>query len=129
MIARPGAADLARLDPDGSFAARLIEDRSELARLAGRIDPESDAGREALANLERLAHRLAGAAGTFGHSEISEAALVLEDKVIAARAVDPADCAQAGSVAPRLADVASTLEKLANLLDRAGAALGPPAKP
>jgi HPt (histidine-containing phosphotransfer) domain-containing protein len=129
MTERPSAADLARLDPDGSFGARLIEDRAELARLAGRIDPRSDAGREALAELERLAHRLAGAAGTFGYPEIGEAALALEEWGIATRAVDPARSGKAGQASPGAARAASAVEALANLLDLAIAAQGPSARP
>ena len=84
MMKRPGPADLARLDPDGAFAARLAEDRLALARFADLLEynPTDD---DVLADLESLAHRLVGAAGTFGYPEISEAALALENGVHAAR--------------------------------------------
>lgn len=87
MAELPSAADLALLDPDGSFALRLAEDRAALGRLAGALDGTVPAGetRDGLAAIELIAHRLAGAAGTFGHAAVSAAALDLEDHVIALR--------------------------------------------
>ncbi len=73
----PTAADLALLDPDGTFAQRLAEDREALAALAA-APPDG----EALAAIQLLAHRLAGAAGTFGHAAVSDAALDLEQSVV-----------------------------------------------
>jgi len=84
QMKRPSAADLARLDPDGAFAVRLAEDRLMLARFADFLD-DNPADVDVLADLESLAHRLVGAAGTFGYPEISEAALALETGVHAAR--------------------------------------------
>jgi len=73
----PTAAELALLDPDGSFIRRLAEDQAVLAALgAGPFDDG------ALAGIQLLAHRLAGAAGTFGHAAVGAAALDLEEGVI-----------------------------------------------
>ena len=79
----PTAAELALLDPDGAFAQRLAGDRAALAALAPALEEAGDDG--ALAGIQRLAHRLAGAAGTFGHFVVGEAALDLEESVIALR--------------------------------------------
>jgi hypothetical protein len=63
----PDPADLAILDPDGSFVCRLSVDWDRLARLGdGLWAAPEDKRRLRLAELEELAHRLAGAAGTFG---------------------------------------------------------------
>ncbi|HEY1385296.1 MAG TPA: Hpt domain-containing protein [Dongiaceae bacterium] len=81
----PGAADLAVLDPDGSFVCRLRHDRDALARLAcGLWTTAEDARRARLAEIEELAHRLAGAAGTFGYERVGMAALELENDVATA---------------------------------------------
>lgn len=87
MAEAPRAADLALLDPDGSFALRLAEDRAALGSLARVLDGTAAAGetRDGLAAIELIAHRLAGAAGTFGHAAVSAAALDLEAHVIAQR--------------------------------------------
>lgn len=79
----PTAAELALLDPDGSFVARLAGDRAAFAALAARLEGGDDDG--ALAGIELLAHRLGGAAGTFGHAAVGAAALDLEEYVIALR--------------------------------------------
>jgi HPt (histidine-containing phosphotransfer) domain-containing protein len=80
------AADLLLLDPDGTFPARLAEDRGALARLARGLRAASPARRDhSLAEIETLAHRLAGAAGTFGYGAVGDAALELEHAVAAAR--------------------------------------------
>lgn len=92
----PTAAELALLDPDGSFTQRLAEDRVALAALARILEPAPvPPGDAALAAIQILAHRLAGAAGTFGHGAVSEAALALEDSVIGLRqgGVDAASAA------------------------------------
>jgi HPt (histidine-containing phosphotransfer) domain-containing protein len=69
----PGLAELRLLDPEGSFRDRLAADRAALAKAGSGRRP----GR-----LTTIAHRLAGAAGTFGYPEISDAALALEDAAI-----------------------------------------------
>lgn len=82
----PSAAELARLDPDGSFAGRLARDRADLARLAEALAEGASDGRDhILAGIEVLAHRLAGAAGTFGYTEAGAAAFDLEEAAIALR--------------------------------------------
>jgi HPt (histidine-containing phosphotransfer) domain-containing protein len=79
-------ADLALLDPDGAFAARLADDRGALAKLARNLQAASPAMRDrALAGIEVLAHRLAGAAGTFGYGAVGAVALELEHSIEAAR--------------------------------------------
>lgn len=110
MADGPSAADLALLDPDGTFALRLAEDRTTLVRLAGEIGTmEPGGGRpDCLAAIELVAHRLAGAAGTFGHAAVSSAALDLEDQVIALR-----------KGADNRSAVASGLAVLVGALDRA----------
>lgn len=99
----PTAADLALLDPDGSFRHRLASDLQILARFSAPALMPAD-----LAEIELLAHRLAGAAGTFGFAEVSDAALALEDAAIEARA---------GS--GRLGRLASGLGRLRRALERA----------
>jgi HPt (histidine-containing phosphotransfer) domain-containing protein len=76
-------AELALLDPDGSFAARLAGDRAALVALA-ETGRSSDAAETPglLAEMEVLAHRLAGAAGTFGYAAVGAAALDLEDSLV-----------------------------------------------
>lgn len=61
------AEDLRLLDPDGRFCQRLAADREALRAERARTD-----------ELAVIAHRLAGAAGTFGHPEIGDAAMALE---------------------------------------------------
>lgn len=87
MTEAPSAADLALLDPDGSFALRLAADRATLRELGGALAAPAPAGARSdrLAALERVAHRLAGAAGTFGHLAVSAAALDLEERMIGLR--------------------------------------------
>ena len=70
MRAAPSADDLRILDPDGQFQARLIADRAAIERLSRD---------SASAELARLVHGLAGAAGTFGHKAIGDAAMALDD--------------------------------------------------
>jgi len=80
----PDAADLALLDPDGSFVRRLRTDRDALLELSSGLWATPAVGRRArLAAIESLAHRLAGAAGTFGYPLVGAAALELEDRVTA----------------------------------------------
>jgi HPt (histidine-containing phosphotransfer) domain-containing protein len=88
------AADLALLDPEGAFLSRMAEDRAALAGLAGGLWKASpEARRRRLAEIEVLAHRLGGAAGTFGYEGVSAAALELEDRIAMWRQVaDPSGC-------------------------------------
>ena len=72
------AADLALLDPDGSFRGRLAEDR---ARIAALVRPSP--AKAQLAELQRVVHQLAGAAGTFGFAEIGDLAVALDDALLA----------------------------------------------
>ncbi len=72
----PSTADLAILDPDGSFRTRLADDRH---RLAG-------AGPDEL----KVIHRLAGAAATFGYAELGALAIALDDALAELRPL-PAD--------------------------------------
>ena len=57
----PGPDDLRALDPQGTFRERLEADRAAIAQL-------SETGN--LEELERIVHGLAGAAGTFGYSDV-----------------------------------------------------------
>lgn len=84
MAEAPSAADLALLDPDGTFALRLIRDRATLSDLADALEPSAP-NSDRLAALELLAHRLAGAAGTFGHAAVSAAAIGLEEQMAGLR--------------------------------------------
>ena len=75
--------DLALLDPDGTFPARLAGDRDALAGYAdGLWALEAEALRERLREIATLAHRLAGAAGTFGYHGVGDAALALEERIL-----------------------------------------------
>ena len=102
------------LDPDGSFVQRLAEDRASLTRL--RAGEPWDAAR--LAEIEPLAHRLAGAAGVFGDVTVGEAAAALETCVEERRE-------KSGAARPGLASVRAAIEGLADALD---AALPEPSK-
>jgi HPt (histidine-containing phosphotransfer) domain-containing protein len=76
------AAELALLDPDGAFSSRLAEDRKVLTELArGLWTVAAEARQLRLAEIEALAHRLGGAAGTFGYAAISAAAFELEARI------------------------------------------------
>lgn len=75
----PERAALALLDPDGSFIERLRQDRATLMALLKELADGGSAKQAPLERLQTLAHRLAGAAGTFGHGQIGEAAISLED--------------------------------------------------
>jgi DNA-binding response OmpR family regulator len=75
--ARASAPISVLLDPDGSFRQRLVDDRAALAALERKLDQRGD---RVLAALSVLAHRLAGAAGTFGHGDVGEAAALLEQR-------------------------------------------------
>jgi HPt (histidine-containing phosphotransfer) domain-containing protein len=75
----PDRAALALLDPDGTFLERLREDRAALLTLLEGLGDGAAEKKMLLVRLRRLAHRLAGAAGTFGHDDIGEAAMTLDD--------------------------------------------------
>ena len=81
----PSKADLGILDPDGSFRARLEADRRVLAELSDDGDRDE---------LRRVVHGLAGAAGTFGYSEVGEVAMALDDTFAAGERVLPVDVAR-----------------------------------
>ena len=104
------ASDLALLDPGGAFRSRLAEDRAAVAALARKLRQAAPAARpRRLAEIELLAHRLAGAAGTFGHPAVSAAALELEDRI--ARWRKPAGShARRGPVERGLAILAAALD-------------------
>jgi HPt (histidine-containing phosphotransfer) domain-containing protein len=76
MNTRPTAADLAVIDPDGSFRLRLARDLETIRGLIVAMDAR---------RLETIVHRLAGAATTFGYDEIGGIAAGLDDAFIAAR--------------------------------------------
>lgn len=101
MREAPTAAELALLDPDGTFARRLAGDRAALAALAAALGDAADDG--PLADIQLLAHRLGGAAGTFGHADVSEAALDLEEAVVALRHGEGDSAVAAGRLAVLLA--------------------------
>jgi len=73
----PSAADLALLDPDGRFRLRLARDLVHLRELTAGTPSATQ-----MAELGRLVHGLAGAAGTFGFPEIGDAAIALDDALI-----------------------------------------------
>jgi len=67
-------------DPAGAFRARARRDRARILLLAERLGglADWDAVAHPLAELEQIAHGLAGAGGVFGHDAVSEAALRVE---------------------------------------------------
>lgn len=65
----------------GRFKARCVDDRVALAELVAAGD---------VTGVRHMAHKLAGAAGTFGFRPLSEAALLLEDQVADGARPDPA---------------------------------------
>jgi HPt (histidine-containing phosphotransfer) domain-containing protein len=81
----PSAADLKLLDPDGAFRTRLEDDRQAIAQLSDTGD---------LDQLKQIVHRLAGAAGTFGYTDVGDIAIALDDAFVAGNAVAPADIAR-----------------------------------
>lgn len=76
MPPHPSPEELALIDPDGTFRTRLRDDRGRIAAALAERDLDA---------LEVLAHRLAGAAGTFGFAEVSDRAIALEDMLLARR--------------------------------------------
>ena len=67
-------------DVMAKFAARTTDDGKRLAALAERVAPDAA---DVLAEIGQLAHRLAGAAGTFGFLGLSTAARALDECVAA----------------------------------------------
>jgi HPt (histidine-containing phosphotransfer) domain-containing protein len=98
MARAPTPAELALIDPDGSFRERLVRDRESLVLLA-RQGPQRD--------LERVVHRLAGAAATFGYLEVGAVAVELDDAFVASR--------EDGTMPP---DVTPLIEAIAEALAR-----------
>jgi HPt (histidine-containing phosphotransfer) domain-containing protein len=75
-----GRETLALIDPEGSFFARMMEDRARLSAFSQGL--QADAMGSSLKEIEVLAHRLAGAAGTFGYPEVGGSAMALEDALL-----------------------------------------------
>jgi two-component system response regulator TctD len=71
------APSFSRIAPDGSFRQRLVDDHRALAVLGRKINQRGD---RVLIALAKLAHRLAGAAGTFGYERIGDSAASLEQR-------------------------------------------------
>ena len=93
----PGPADLALLDPDGSFRARLEADCAAVASL--------DSGGD-LSPLREIVHRLAGAAGTFGYPELGDVAISLDEAFRDGRVAEPRDVDQLRAVLEQALNVA-----------------------
>jgi HPt (histidine-containing phosphotransfer) domain-containing protein len=111
------AVDRALLDPEGIFPARLADDRAALADCASDLwTIGAKAREERLNRMTALAHRLAGAAGTFGYHTVSDAALALEEQILERW---PGDAPRMGHAAVRQA-----LEGLIDALDEALATNG-----
>jgi DNA-binding response OmpR family regulator/HPt (histidine-containing phosphotransfer) domain-containing protein len=104
----PAMDDGPLLDTDGSFRQRLSDDRATLAALEKKLDQRGD---RVLTAIAVLAHRLAGAAGTFGHDDIGEAAAVLEQRTETVLAASVRQRARLlGLVRDDIASLASLLE-------------------
>jgi hypothetical protein len=67
-------------DPAGAFRARARRDRARILLLAERLRGPADWAMmmQPLAELQQIAHGLAGAGGVFGHGAVSETALRVE---------------------------------------------------
>jgi HPt (histidine-containing phosphotransfer) domain-containing protein len=78
-------------DPVQAFRARAARDRARTDRLMARLaDPGRARVAEPLAELEALAHGLAGAGGTFGFPALSETAARVERRLEGWRRAAPA---------------------------------------
>ena len=78
-----------------SFLLRADQDRVELAKLRTML-ATGPLAEPALTAMRFTAHRLAGAGGVFGYSELSEAASALEETILAENpAATPVDIADA----------------------------------
>lgn len=94
------------------FVARTQERLAELSGLVGAAEPEAAASDR----LVRLAHQLAGSAGTFGCTELGRAAAALEDvarAVAASPASPPADRAGLEACLSRLQAAVEALSERA----------------
>ena len=104
------AAELALLDPEGTFSSRLAADRDVLTGLArGLWTAPAESRQRRLAEIEGVAHRLGGAAGTFGYMAVSEAAFELEARIAVRR----------GRAEGPLVEIESRLAALLGALDEA----------
>ena len=114
-------AKLPEIDPLADLRARFIARSQErVASLRALLDAGAEPGpsvgcasgdcplAEAIA---RLAHQLAGAAGTFGHAALSEAAAALEDHARAA--LRPIATIDPMTLAPLLETVEARVAELA----------------
>ena len=81
----PTPEELRQLDPDGSFSERLEADRQAIATLSDSGDLET---------LKPIVHRLAGAAGTFGFTEIGAIAIEIDDRFAEGGPVSAAEIAR-----------------------------------
>ena len=89
-------------DPMQELRRRFVERcRGDLKRLDAAQEGESDAS-----VLEDLAHSLAGAGGTFGFPEVSEAAARLDDRFAAGQTPPPDEVAALRHELQRLVDAA-----------------------
>ena len=104
------AAERTLLDPDGTFSSRLAADRDVVTGLArGLGSAPTETRQRRLAEMEALAHRLVGAAGTFGYMAISAAAFELEAAIAARR----------GGAEGQFAEIEDRLTALIGMLDEA----------
>src|SRR5262249_50069039 len=94
----PDAEGLRLLDPDGTFRRRLEAGGEAIAAVVAARGPAAPG---------RVVHRLAGAAGTFGFTEIGDAAMVLDDATVVGQPFEPA------AVARLLAALTAATEKSA----------------
>jgi HPt (histidine-containing phosphotransfer) domain-containing protein len=79
---RPASANAALPDPVQAFRERASRDRDRTGRLmAALTDPSRARLAQPLAELEALAHGLAGAGGTFGFPALSETAARVERRL------------------------------------------------
>lgn len=79
---QPSPEELRQLDPDGHFGQRLAADCAAILALRERSDREA---------LQAIVHRLAGAAGTFGFTEVGELALMIDDRFTEGLPVTPGE--------------------------------------
>ncbi len=105
-LVETGTAAVWGADLAASFLARLAGDRTEFAALAARIDAGG-----VVESLTVLAHRLAGAAETFGFRSIGIAAGQLEDAAESAALLHGPDKKKATSV------LAANAKRLVALID------------
>ena len=107
-------------DPDEAFRRRALRDRERIVALARRLEKSAAWSRVAkpLQALEEVAHGLAGAGGTFGFLQVSEAAARVE-RLAERWRMNPPDTftsRRAGSLARTIA----SLEKLLQAVGETG---------